>query len=139
MPDRVVTRPDPAYLLVTLAQQGRQDYACRSSLLTAGAQAAVLCGTRTVARAELRKRIAPLEAGSASSRDLARIGSTLAQLLLVDSVRAGLESMRSHPLVVVHDRESSRVPWEVLRIGDSHPALAAGLSRRYASETLSVA
>jgi len=39
----------------------------------------------------------------------------------------------------VHDREASRVPWEVLRIGTVHPALAGGLSRRYASDTLTVA
>ena len=47
--------------------------------------------------------------------------------------------MRSHPLVVLHDRDASRVPWEVLRIGQGHPALLAGVSRRYASDTLTVA
>ena len=35
---------DPAYLLVTLAEQGRSTFECRSSLLTAGAKAAVLSG-----------------------------------------------------------------------------------------------
>jgi CHAT domain-containing protein len=39
----------------------------------------------------------------------------------------------------VHDPEASRVPWEVLRIGTSHPALAGGISRRYTSDALSVA
>jgi hypothetical protein len=39
----------------------------------------------------------------------------------------------------VHDREASRVPWEVLRVGSTHPALAGGLSRRYTSDALSVA
>ena len=47
--------------------------------------------------------------------------------------------MQSRPLVIVHDREAARVPWEVLRIGATHPALAAGLSRRYATDALSVA
>ena len=47
--------------------------------------------------------------------------------------------MRARPLVIVHDREASRVPWEVLRIGTTHPALGRGLSRRYASDMLSVA
>jgi CHAT domain-containing protein len=47
--------------------------------------------------------------------------------------------MQARPLVVLHDREASRVPWEVLRVGDVHPALGGGLSRRYASEDLSVA
>jgi CHAT domain-containing protein len=31
------------------------------------------------------------------------------------------------------------VPWEVLDVGDAHPALTQGLSRRYASEGLTVA
>ncbi|HET7202448.1 MAG TPA: CHAT domain-containing protein [Steroidobacteraceae bacterium] len=141
---RGVPRPaarhgDPAYLLVTLAAAGRDAYESRTSLLTAGAKAAVLSGTTSLARAELQRQLAPLEDGSATSRDVARIGGGLAKTLLAPSVRAGLESMHARPLVVVHDREASRVPWEVLRIGDAHPALGAGLSRRYASETLTVA
>jgi len=39
----------------------------------------------------------------------------------------------------VHDGEGSRIPWETLRVGDVHPALEGGLTRRYASETLTVA
>jgi CHAT domain-containing protein len=39
----------------------------------------------------------------------------------------------------VHDGEGSRIPWEALRVGDVHPALEGGLTRRYASETLTVA
>jgi CHAT domain-containing protein len=70
---------------------------------------------------------------------MAKFGAGLAQLLLAPSVREGLESMSHRPLVVVHDREASRVPWEALRIGREHPALAQGLSRRYASETLTAA
>jgi hypothetical protein len=59
--------------------------------------------------------------------------------LLPTTVREGLETMLARPLVIVHDREASRVPWEVLRVGTTHPALGAGLSRRYTSDTLSVA
>ncbi|HET9692954.1 MAG TPA: CHAT domain-containing protein [Steroidobacteraceae bacterium] len=139
VPKPAARHDDPAYLLVTLAAAGRDAYESRTSLLTAGAKAAVLSGTSRLARAELQRQLAPLEDGSAMSRDVARIGSGLARLLLANSVRDGLESMRSRPLVVVHDREASRVPWEVLRVGDAHPALLAGLSRRYASETLTVA
>jgi CHAT domain-containing protein len=47
--------------------------------------------------------------------------------------------MRRRPLVVVHDRDASRVPWETLHVGESCPALDAGLSRRYTSEGLTVA
>ncbi len=130
---------DPAYLLVSMTAAGRSAYECRSSLLTAGAKAAVLSGAITLNRAELLQHIEPLETGAATTRDLARIGTALARTLLPATVREGLEAMHARPLVIVHDREASRVPWEVLRVGSMHPALGAGLSRRYASDTLSVA
>ncbi len=118
---------------------GRSAYECRSSLLTAGAKAAVLSGAITLNRADLLQHIEPLETGAATTRDLARIGTALGRTLLPATVREGLEAMHARPLVIVHDREASRVPWEVLRVGTMHPALGAGLSRRYASDTLSVA
>jgi hypothetical protein len=136
---KVATPGDPAYLLVTCTDTSRTTLECRSSLLTAGAKAAVLSGATTFDRTELARIVAPLERSSASLRDLAGIGDHLANVLLADRVREGLAMMRSRRLVVVHDREASRVPWEVLRIDGRHPALAAGLSRRYASDTLTVA
>jgi CHAT domain len=130
---------DPVYLLVTLVAQGRSEYQCRSSLLTAGAKAAVLSGAVRVSRKALRAYLAPAESGQLAPRDMARFGSGLAQLLLPESVRAGLAAMQSRPVVVVHDGEGSRVPWETLHTGNVHPALAGGLTRRYASDTLTVA
>jgi len=130
---------DPAYLLVSMQEAGRGEIECRSSLLTAGAKAAVLSGTVALRRADLLRQLAPLEAGTVGHRELARVGTALAHALLPASVRAGLETMQSRPLVVVHDAQASRVPWETLRIGASHPALAGGLSRRYTSDALSVA
>ena len=138
-PAGAVDRVDPAYLLVTLDPAGRDGFTCRTSLLTAGAKAAVLSGSLELKRTELHRQLTPLEDGSALSRDIGRIGGALARLLVTPSVREGLEAMNARPLVVLHDREASRVPWEVLRVGDRHPALAAGLSRRYASEDLTVA
>lgn len=132
-------RRDPAYLLVTLEEDGRNDYRCRTSLLTAGAKAAVLSGSKTLSRASLQRHLSPLETGRAGPRDLARIGENLARALLAPAVREGLVSVRSRSLVVVHDREASRIPWEVLRIGDAHPALTGGLSRRYVTDALTVA
>jgi hypothetical protein len=130
---------DPAYLLVAAEPRGRGDLALRSSLLTAGAKAAVLSGEVTLARKALLQVVGPLERGVAAVADLAGIGTALAELLLPPGVHAGLESMHARPRVIVHDREAARVPWEVLRIGTVHPALAAGLSRRYATDALSVA
>lgn len=139
-PARPATRHvDPAYLLVSLQEQGRSDYECRSSLLTSGAKAAVLSGNVRVGRKVLRAHLARAESGSLQPKDMPRFGAQLARLLLAKSVIEGLASMRRRPLVVVHDRESSRVPWEALHIDESAPALEAGLSRRYESETLSAA
>ena len=132
-------RRDPVYLLVTLVEQGRSEYLCRSSLLTAGAKAAVLSGSLRVSRKALRAHLSQAESGRLGPRDMARFGNGLAQMLLAESVRAGLAAMQPRPVVVVHDGEGSRIPWETLRAGDVHPALAGGLTRRYASDTLTVA
>jgi pimeloyl-ACP methyl ester carboxylesterase len=132
-------RRDPAYLVVTMVGQGRADYECRSALLTAGAKAAVLSGAVRVSRKALRAHVAPAEYGQLGPGDMARFGTGLARLLLPAAVREGLATMQQRPLVVVHDGEGSRVPWEALRIGEVHPALEGGLTRRLASETLTVA
>jgi hypothetical protein len=132
-------RRDPVYLVITMVEQGRSDYECRSSLLTAGAKAAVLSGIVRVPRKALRAHVAVAESGQLVAKDMARFGSGLARLLLPASVREGLATMQQRPLVVVHDGAGSRVPWETLRVGDTHPALAGGLTRRFASETLTVA
>ncbi len=134
-----VAKDDPVYLLVSFSDQGRSDYQCSSSLLTAGAKAAVLSGRVTVARSALRSLLSGAGPDSLTGRGLARYGEELTKLLLAGSVRDGLEAMIRRPLVIVHDREASRVPWETLRVADIHPALEGGLSRRYTSEGLSVA
>lgn len=136
---RTAAAQDPAYLLVNFVEPGRRQYECRTSLLTAGAKAAVLTGSRRFTRSELQRQLEPVASGTLAARDMAKFGAGLAQLLLAPSVREGLEAMSHRPLVVVHDREASRVPWEALRIGRAHPALAQGLSRRYASDTLTAA
>lgn len=138
-PRRHLAAPDPTYLLVSLLEPARGAYECRSSLLTAGAKAAVLSGTARLRKSELATQLRTVDAGRLTQRELARFGTTLARMLLPDAVRDGLATMSQHPLVIVHDREASRVPWETLHIGTAHPALASGLSRRYAGEGLTVA
>jgi hypothetical protein len=130
---------DPSYLLVAMRSPGRNEYECRSSLLTAGAKAAVLSGTTAFAKQDLRRLLSPIASGTLAPRDLDRLGTGLARLLIASSVREGLATMASRPLVIVHDREASQVPWEVLRIAEEHPALTRGLSRRYESDSLTVA
>ena len=133
-------RSDPAYLLVTLAGPAKGALRMPQFAVDGGSESGRVERTCDVQQArELEAAILPLERGTATTRDLPRIGTALSRLLLAANVREGLETMRSRPLVVVHDREAARIPWEVLRIGTEHPALVSGASRRYASETLSVA
>jgi len=138
-PARLARAPDPVYLLVNLAEDGRSTLRCRASLLTAGSKAAVLSGSVAVEKAALGEQIARIEQSGLAPRELTRSGERLARTLLAASVREGLAGMAAHALVVVHDREASRVPWEALRIDSGWPALEQGVSRRYASEHLTVA
>ena len=136
---RETLRHDPAYLVITMFEQGRTGHECRSALLTGGAKAAVLSGAVRVPRKALRAQLARAESGQLGPRDMAGFGGGLARLLLPESVREGLGAMQARPLVVVHDAEGSRIPWEALHVGDVHPALEGGLTRRYASEALTAA
>jgi hypothetical protein len=133
------TRADPAYLLVTAIEQGRDTVDYRTSLLTAGAKASVLSGQRSIARHELEALLDPLSEAAPEPRNVAPLGERLTRLLVAPSVREGLADVSSRALVVVHDREASQVPWELLHDGAEFPALGRGLSRRYASETLTPA
>jgi hypothetical protein len=134
-----VTRADPAYLLVTAVEQGRNHVDYRTSLLTAGAKASVLSGRRDVAQSELSALLEPVSEAAPSPPELAMLGQRLTRLLVAPSVREGLADVSTRALVVVHDREASQVPWELLHDGSGFPALGRGLSRRYASETLTPA
>lgn len=42
------------------------------------------------------------------------LGTEVAELMLAQPIRQVLASMKDRHLVVVHDSESSRVPWETL-------------------------
>src|SRR5688572_3474787 len=74
-----------------------------------------------------------------SVADLAEFGERLSGLLLPPEIAEALPSVKSSPIVVVHDTASAHWPWEVLSLGGWAPAAANGLSRRYAAEGMSVA
>ena len=71
--------------------------------------------------------------------DLEEFGERLAGLLLPPEIVEALPSVKSSPLVVVHDTASAHWPWETLSLKGWAPAAAKGLSRRYAAEGMSVA
>jgi len=139
LPRPSAVEPDPVYLLANAVRSDDEHLTLRVSILTAGARAAVLSGTQTVRRRELAQLLLRIESRQVPARGLARTGNRLARLLLPTEVHAGLAATRGRALVVVHDRECARFPWETLCIDDRFPALEAGLSRRYAGDGLTAA
>lgn len=126
------------YLLVRTAEAPGNALTFKVAVLTAGGKAAVLEGAREVSRQALDAALAAIEAETFGAGALARLGETLATLVLPDDVKAQLDKARSRHVAVVHDLEAARLPWETLRIGDWAPALSGGMSRRYVAADLAV-
>ena len=131
--------PDPVYLLVNLAEDGRSTLLCRASLLTAGSKAAVLSGSVAGRESRARRADHPDRAVRARAARAHAIGRAAGAHAARSQCARGARWHGAHALVVVHDREASRVPWEAMRIDSGWPALEQGVSRRYASENLTVA
>lgn len=143
-PSRAIPRgPDPVYLIVRQEgdPRGIQNYRC--SLLSAGGKATVVTSTNHVAKVDLDRHLKLIEGNGFSTDALAAFGSDLANMILAQDLQTVLQAMRDRHLVVVHDADSSRIPWEAISIGSSNqlwsPAKEAGISRRYIAENLSVA
>jgi hypothetical protein len=110
----------------------------RVALLGPAPKATALVASRRLDHRLLEREHSRLVPGM-STGDLAEFGERLAALLLPPEIAEALPSVRSAPIVVVHDTASGHWPWEVLSFGGWTPAGAMGLSRRYAAEGMSVA
>jgi len=122
-----------SYLFV---QQAGDDL--RAALLGVTPKGTALAATRRLDLRALDRHLGQLADGL-DPEEIEDFGERLAELLLPAPVQEALSAGRDAPLVVVHDDAASRWPWETLTIGGWAPACAAGLSRRYAAEDLSVA
>ncbi len=131
--------PAPNYLIVRQEEARGDRLLLRSSLLTAGAKATVVTDAKHVSAKALRNLLDEIESRQFTPAAIPQYGTRLGQLLLADEILAVLPTQADRHLVVVHDAPASRVPWETLHIGGRFPAVAAGLSRRYLAENLSVA
>jgi len=126
---------DPVYLLVR-----REQDLLHASLLTAGDKATVVSGEKTVSNIALQNLLMRLERLDLDPKELQLFGLALGRLLLPRDVLALLGKMPDRHVVVVHDRESSQIPWETLAVArNASPALAGGMSRRYLAGNLSIA
>ena len=143
---------EPCYLFVhrqaaTFADPGASEardqaddmLTLQSSVLTPTGKATVVTDSQQIDKAALRKHLERIELTSFSQDTIESFGAELAEMLLPDSIKTVLKTVEESPLVVIHDAEGSRVPWETLCIDGWFPAARKGLSRKYAAENLSVA
>ncbi|MGH8130021.1 MAG: CHAT domain-containing protein, partial [Steroidobacteraceae bacterium] len=110
----------------------------RVALLGPAPKATALVANRRLDLRLLEREHSRLVPGMAIG-ELEEFGERLAELLLPEEIAEALPSVKSAPLVIVHDSASAHWPWEVLSIKGWAPAAAKGLSRRYAAEGMSVA
>lgn len=134
-----VPSPSPIYLHVRAEEVTARHLTIRAAALTAGSKAALVDANIRIVLATLRRELAKVGRPGFGAVELERLGTTLAATVLPAQVSAQLKPSRKHHLTVIHDRESSLIPWEVLRFGGWTPALDAGLSRRYLAENVAVA
>ncbi|MGE5239324.1 MAG: alpha/beta fold hydrolase [Chloroflexota bacterium] len=136
---RVRRGPDPVYVIVRREGRGAGLYSLRSSVLGAGSKATVLTGIKDVARGGLDGLLGEIESEAFTLKKLGEFGARLGEMVLPPEIRVVLASMKERHIVVVHDAESSRIPWETIAIDGWFPGREAGISRRYVADNLSVA
>ncbi len=135
--------PDPIYLLVRQESRTPSELAFRTSVLGAGSKATVVSGVRTVKRKALDDKLAEIESMSFTFQRSPAFGRDLAAMVVSEEALAVLAALKDRHVVVVHDAESSRIPWETLAVPGSRSewlfAKEAGVSRRYVADHMSVA
>lgn len=137
---------DPVYLTVrweALEDPAGEEVALRSSLLTAGNKATVISTLRQFSLAELKRLLARLP--RLPSSKVAEFGQLLAERVLHPDMRDVLarDEFRERHLILAHDAESSRIPWEIVNFGDVReprfPVVEAGVTRKYMADNMSIA
>lgn len=136
---------DPAYLFVRVAQEA-DDYIFETTLVSPRGRAATPREEQHVSKQELHSILDLVTLSDPSDAvdpdEVRQSGERIASLLLHPTHRESLAADRETPIILIHDEEASRIPWETMRLGekgDYLPACGPGLSRQYATSNLSVA
>lgn len=127
------------YLHVRSEQKSSSTWRFASTVLTSGAKATVIGGEAEVAANTLDAHLGQIEKEAFSHATLPKFGAALARLVLHPDVIAAIEGSPGQHIAVVHDADSSRIPWETLAVGGRALALDGGVSRRYIAANMSVA
>ncbi len=136
--------PEPAYLLVrTETDPKLKDLQLwKFALLGPSNRAAVREGTLSTKKATIAELLAPVAGDRTPDlAEVGKLGRSLASNLIPDDIRCDLRDLSHLPLVVLHDAEASKIPWETLEFDGTRPAqplrpaLAPGMSRRFLAST----
>ena len=120
-----------------------EQVALRASLLTVGHKATVFSTLRQFRMAELKELLDRIPRLRASG--VAELGRALAEMVLDANMLdlLGRDEFKDSHLILAHDADSSRIPWELLNIGDAdsprYPALESGITRKYMADNMSIA
>jgi hypothetical protein len=145
---RVAGGPTPVYLMVREIPDRTEQatdpslgasFALRASVLTAGSRATVVTDSIEVDAAQLNRHLEKIETQAFGFDGLEAFGAALGDMVLPPLVREALREMQEYHLVVINDARTSRIPWETINIENRAPAAAAGMSRKYEAENLSIA
>jgi CHAT domain-containing protein len=98
---------------------------------------------REVKKKTLDEKLAEIESASFTFHRAPAFGQDLAAMVIAEEALAVLAAAKDRHVVVVHDAESSRIPWETVATQVARDdwlfAKEAGVSRRYVADHLSVA
>ncbi len=111
-------------------QPGEDEDKVDSILLTPGGKATAIPSSRPFDPAERDELLGPV---GSRTFDVEEFGEELAEFALSEEfieILSGPVADGQH-LVVVHDAESSKLPWETLLCGERTLALDGGISRKY--------
>lgn len=144
-PDRAAParRPDPVYLLVR-NEASATDSEFHTSVLGTGGKATVVSGSRRVKQKDLDAMLADVGEEGFNFQQGNTLGKNLARAVLSEEALAALGGVSKQHVVVVHDAQSSRIPWELLSVPTSGAeaislAKEGGMSRQYVADKMSVA
>jgi pimeloyl-ACP methyl ester carboxylesterase len=135
---------EPLYLITRLDLEDDGKASVVASVLTPGGKAAIVQGRAELDVAKLETITRALRNDGLPAIRAESLGKEIAELALPPDIFELLDRELSAegvspPLVVVHDSAMSRVPWEVLNVGNKAPARLGGLTHRYDGGGLSVA
>ncbi len=132
IPRDLTLEKDPDYLIVrTLNEKTLQ-----CSLLTADGKATIITDIAEINPSTLNNHLKLLI--NDKPDDLCQFGNTLAKMVLPETIHQILSRRSERHLVIIHDLQASRIPWETIYIKNRALALS-GLSRKLDLSDMSMA